>query len=177
MVFCRLAITALRPAAAAPGSGAPPASTLAVGQHHLLAAPDDAPHVEQHDGAQQHAGTDGDAAGTLAEPVGVVVLGDDRDEDAGDEGADCRPAEPPQRLAGHLVDGDEASLAADLLVRLGFELTERRHLHEVEVVQQTDPGDAGQDVQPAEPEAAKAVCTEETVVICEHYSVPLPCEN
>ena len=27
-----------------------------VGQHDLLIAPDDAPHVEHHDGAEQHAG-------------------------------------------------------------------------------------------------------------------------
>ena len=79
----------------------------------------------------------------------------------GDERADGRPAEPPQGLAGDLVDRDVAG--AGLVAERG----ERRHLHEVEVVQQTDPGDAGQDVEPAEPEVAES-CPAEEPICCEH---------
>ena len=79
-----------------------------------------------------------------------------RDQDAGDERADRRPTEPPQRLARHLVDGDVASPS------LVAERGERRHLHEVEVVQQADPGDAGEDVEPAEAELSERCPAEET---------------
>ena len=53
---------------------------------------------------------------------------------------------------------------------------ERRHLDEVEVVQQADPGDAGQDVQPPEPELAEAVPAEEIRCSPRALSVPPLCE-
>ena len=55
------------------------------------------------------------------------------------------------------------SMAMLRALRLVAERGEGRHLHEVEVVQQTDPGDAGEDVQPAEPELPERCPTEESV--------------
>ena len=49
-----------------------------------------------------------------------------------------RPAEPPQRPAGELVDGHRCG------PRVVAVLGEGGHLDEVEVVEQADPGDAEQ---------------------------------
>ena len=46
----------------------------------------------------------------------------------------------------------DASLSIGVVAGAGLHLGERRDLDEVEVVEQADPGDAGEDVRPAEQE-------------------------
>src|SRR6185436_14043090 len=64
------------------------------------------------------------------------------DQGAGEEGEERAPTEPPQGARDELLRG----LALGGRVRFGKEWT----LHEVEVVEQPDPRDAGEEMQPAE---------------------------
>ena len=79
-------------------------------------------------------------------------------------GRDGRPAEPPQRTRRELVD----RVVADR----GVHLRERWHLHEVEVVEKTDPGDAGDHVGPTG-EERPSVAADDDDDVGERHAVPL----
>ena len=61
------------------------------------------------------------------------------EHDPEQEGEQRGVAEPPQRPEGELAQGLGAGAVGELGVG--------RHLHEVEEVQEPDPGDAGEDVR------------------------------
>ena len=130
-----------------------------VGKNDTLVLPDDHPHVGRHQDAEHHADADRHVVADAEErrtghEVLEVVLDETRDEETRDESGDGRPAEPPQGAARNLVDGDVAGLA------LVAEGRERGHLYEVEVIEEADPADAGDDVQPTEREVSEVVTGE-----------------
>src|SRR6266540_36546 len=109
------------------------------GDDDLLVGPDHEPHVQKHHRAECAAGHD-------REPPRIAPADAPQrhDRDARQEGDQRGPAEPPQR-PGHEL------LSRDALGR-GVGLGEKRALHEVEIVEETDPGDAGEEMHPAEQE-------------------------
>jgi hypothetical protein len=108
-------------------------------QDLLLVRPDQHPHVEQHDGAEP--GADADGAHAVTQQEGVDEL---RPEEcgAGDPGHHGGPAEEQQCARGDVL-GDARSSA------IGAGIFQRRHLHEVEVIEQADPHDACHEMNPA----------------------------
>ena len=68
------------------------------------------------------------------------------DEKTSGQGCDRCPTEPPQGTSCDLGNGDVAGLA---LIAVGGKT---RNLHEIEVVQQANPGNTGKDVEVPEPE-------------------------
>jgi hypothetical protein len=62
--------------------------------------------------------------------------------DTGDDGDLRAPAKPPQRPGHHCGD--------DFAARRRVERGQERCRHQIEEVEQTDPGDAGEDVDPAQ---------------------------
>ena len=105
----------------------------------LLVRPDQHPDVEQHDGSQPRAHAD--AGHALAQGKGVDEL-IAQQRRAGEPGDDRGPAEVQQRPRRNVL-GD-AGVGA-----VGSRGLQRGDLHEVEVVQQADPHDAGHEVHPS----------------------------
>ena len=88
-----------------------------------------------------------------------IVLHQTGDEDAGDQCGNRGPTEPPQSATSHFVDSDVASLA------LIAKSSESWHLDEVEVIEQTDPANASNDVQIAEAEVSEVVASQQLHVV------------
>jgi hypothetical protein len=75
------------------------------------------------------------------------VLGQNtNDEESGCQCGNGCPAEPPQSASCDLSNGDVSSFA---LIAIGGKTWD---LHEVEVVQQANPGNTGKDVKVPKPE-------------------------
>src|SRR5207244_13075722 len=67
------------------------------------------------------------------------------DEPSRDEGQHRAPAKPPERVVQQPAADDSAADGRIVSDKLA---PEERRLHEVEVVQHPDPGDAGQEMPP-----------------------------
>src|SRR5213078_4771874 len=108
-----------------------------VGDHNSLIRPDHAPDVGEHHRAERRTGEDGETPGIA--PAGAPQSQDDH---TGQEREGRAPTEPPQRARHELLR--RAALGR------GVRLRHERPLNEVEVVEETDPGDAGEEMNPAE---------------------------
>ena len=108
----------------------------------LVLGPDHEPHVGPHDGAEKTAHEDdqglrvGEAA--LAQPVVQEI------DPAAQEREHGAPAEPPEGAGQQLL----LRAAAHGRFRLG----EEGHLDEIEVIEEADPGDAREEVDPPQQE-------------------------
>src|SRR5581483_3821746 len=96
--------------------------------------------VGPHDEGEEDAGADAEPGPGL-HVVALEVLLETEDHEAGEHGEHGAPPEPPQ--------GPPEQLAPQFDAGPGLELRQRRRLHEVEVVEQADPGDACEVVTPA----------------------------
>jgi hypothetical protein len=114
------------------------------GDHHLLRRPDHEPDVVPHQCTQQAAGQDARHVAAGQRHALVAELGQ-QDQPAGQEGEHRAPAEPPEGARHQPAHHRAARRAAELGAEEG-------RLHEVEVVEDADPGDAGHEMQPAEQE-------------------------
>ena len=110
----------------------------------LLDRPDDEPDVVPHERAEQAAREDQRHVAAAERHLVVAELGED-DEPAGQEGDHRAPAEPPHDVRQDAARHGAAGLAAELG-------REEGNLHQVQVVEQADPGDPRQEVEPAENE-------------------------
>src|SRR6267142_426246 len=104
----------------------------------LVLGPDHEPDIRPHDGAENAAHQDDPGLGireaALAEPVVQEV------DPAAQEGEHGGPAEPPE--------GAGQQLLLRAAAHGGFRLSEEGHLDEIEVIEQADPGDAREEVDP-----------------------------
>ena len=116
-----------------------PGSRDRVGDDGSLIGPDHPPHVHEHHRAERRAGQDRDPPG-----IAPARAPQNQNREAGQKRHHRAPAEPPERSRHELLRRD----APGRRVRLG----EERTLHEVEVVEETDPRDAGKEVNPAQQE-------------------------
>ena len=102
--------------------------------------------------------------GIAGHEVFEVVLHQTGNKNAGDQSGNSCPTEPPQSATSHFVDSDIASLALIAKCSKGW------HLNEVEVIKQTDPANAGHDVQIAEAKVSEVVASQQLHFVCPFVS-------
>ena len=148
IVFWRDASPALRPAAAAAGSASPPAWTLRALAMTSFWLRQITPHTFTNmmsairmPGRDAHAARGLQVVGVEELDLAAVAALEEQDEDAGRDRRHGGPPEPPERPGCQLVDG--------VVPGRRLHLGERRHLHEVEVVEEADPRDPDDHVRPA----------------------------
>src|SRR3989449_7466434 len=114
------------------------------GDDDLLGGPDDEPDVEPREAADDAADEDRPAVRGLEESEEAELADPVEDvEPTRDEGEHRAPPEPPEGAADEAA-GDHAR------ANRGVRRRKERSLDEVEVVQHTDPGDAGEEMKPAQ---------------------------
>ena len=134
-----------------------------------MVLPNDHPHVGGHENTEHHSDADSHVVANsqtriAGHEVFEVVLHQTGNENASDQSGNSCPTEPPQSATSHFVDSDVASLALIAKCSKGW------HLNEVEVIKQTDPANAGHDVQVAEAEVSEVVASQQLHFVCPFVS-------